>query len=194
MTTALEGLVARLDGAPVALSRAAPTPDRDRLAAASTVVVLPVTGGLTVWELAPGDVVPVVITPHHLGVADRIPGGSDWVGVRRSSWIDPHPQLLDDIVSEDVTLRQVRRLATRLTTVGGIARYHEVMARWFTVLAADPALLEVHHDKVLVERLGNDFADVPGGVRIEVSTDATDSDLGGYAAAVERTAAERSAT
>jgi hypothetical protein len=192
VTTALWGLVERLDGAPVAVSRATAAPDRAVIASGSPVVVLPVTGGLTVWELAPADVVPIVITPNHLGITDRLPAGSGWVGIRRSSWIDGHGQLDDDIDPATVPIRQIRRLATRLTTVAGTTRYHgEVDARWFTLLASDPAVLERPHPKVDAIRLGREFVDVPGGVRIEVAPDATESDLAGYAAAVERAAAER---
>ena len=192
MNAALSGLVARLDGAPVAVSRATSVRDRDVIAAASPIVVLPITGGLTVWELAPAGVVPIVVTPNHLGITDRHPTGSDWMGVRRSAWIEAHPQLVDDVDPTSVPIRQIRRLATRLATLAGVDRYHRrIDARWFTVMASDPHVLDQQHPRVDAARLGSDFVDVPGGVRIEVAPDATESDLGGYAAAVERAAAER---
>lgn len=192
MTSGLSGLVASLDGKAVAVSRATSAGDRDAIAALSPVVVLPITGGLTVWELAPAGAVRVVVTPNHLGIADRLPSGGGWLGIRRSAWIEEHPQLVDDVGPGTVQIREIRRLATRLTTVGGISRYHrDVHARWFTLLASDPSLLEQSAGGVAAARLGSSFNDVPGGVRIEVAPDATEMDIGGYAAAVERAAAER---
>lgn len=188
-------LGARLAGVPVAVSRATSIQDRDALAAASSVLVLPITGGLTVWDLTPEGVVPVVLSPNFLGLEDLLPRAPGWVGVRCSSWIDGHPTLVDDIAPERVGLRQIRRLATRLSSIGGVAPYHrKVTARWFTMLAADPAVLERGHGHVVAVRLGEAFADVPGGVRIEVAPDATDAHLEGYAASVEAAAAERNVT
>lgn len=195
MTATLSGLVARLDGAPVAVSRATSSNDLAIMSASTSVVTLPITGGLTVWESAPAGVVPIVMTPNHLGVTDRLPTGDEWIGVRRSEWIEPHPRLVDEIAPARVELREIRRLATRLSGIAGIGRYHSAVdARWFTLIASDPMLLTITHPQVHAATLGRAFADVPGGVRVEVGPDATESDLGGYAAAVEGAALGRNRT
>lgn len=150
------------------------------------VAVIPVSGGLTVWEASPPGAIPVVETPNHLGRTEPLPVGSSWTGVRRSEAVEPHEVLMDVVVAEPEVVARTARLAKRLWAVGGLAPFHrDVVAPWFTLLAADPARLVIDNDAVAVTVLGSTYPDIPGGVRLEVDPDAGPEDIAGYAAAVE---------
>ena len=120
----------------------------------------------------------MVDTPNHLGIAEMDPVAGEWCLV-------PPPGRLPA-----VELRQVRRLQKRLASCTAIAPYHRhVVAPWFTMLASRPAVLTTPvAGGIAAVPLGGAFPDVPGGVRIEISADATTADLSGYAAAVEERA------
>ncbi len=126
----------------------------------------------------------VVDTPNRLGIAEVLPVSGIWLGLRRSSEVEASDNLFD--TSEvDLGALDAKRLLNRLAALRGVTHYHrEVVAPWFTVLAADPRWL-VAEGVVAVDVLGREFADIPGGVRLNVPPDASDADIAGYAARVE---------
>ena len=185
MIETFEDLNTRLAGRPRAVSRAASPGLVEVLGRNGQLTILPISGGRTVWEAAGRDHVPVVETPNWLGVAEARPVDRAWLGIRTSPGVAAGTELIDGLVT-DPSADRIRRLVNRLTSIRGISPYHrEMVAPWVTLLASDPAWLAQPSPAVFVCALGDAFADIPGGVRLELRPGASADDVARYAAAVE---------